>query len=231
MVDDASRLSANATVVLALKQGIIDGTWPPGSLLPPEDGLARWLGVSRVPLREGIKQLEALGWLRIERGNGTRVTAPDFTVIEGTLDFLHRYDVIGFQHLHQLRCLVEAEVARDLARDPPAGLVARLREVNAAIAADHHRPEGYVDADVRFHDLLLEASPNPLFPRLMAGFRRLLVQSRRMSFSGPEAVLAAVAAHEAVVARIEARDPEGARQAMESHLGQTARQLGLDADV
>lgn len=227
MNDEHPRLSANATVVLALKQGIIDGTWPPGALLPPEDELARRVGVSRVPLREGIKQLEALGWLRIERGNGTRVTAPDFTIIEGTFDFLHRYAVVDFQHLHQLRRLIEAEIVRDLARAPPTGLAERLREANAAIARDHDRPEGYVDADVRFHDLLLESSPNPLFPRLLAGFRRHLVLSRRMSFSGPAAVLAAVAAHEVIIVRIADRDPEGARLAMEDHLGQTARQLGL----
>lgn len=223
----ASRLSTNATVVMALRQGVIEGTWPPGSLLPPEDDLTRRLGVSRVSLREGIKQLEALGWLRIERGTGTRVTAPDFSVIEGTLEFMHRYEVIGFQHLHQLRRIIEVEIAGDLAQAPPAGLVDRLREANQAIARDHQRPEGYVDADVRFHDLLLAASPNPLFPLLLAGFSKHLALSRRLSFAGPEAVLGAVSAHEAIIIRIGAGDPAGARAAMEAHLGMTARQLGL----
>jgi GntR family transcriptional repressor for pyruvate dehydrogenase complex len=221
-------LSANATVVMALKQAISDGTYPPGALLPAEEELVRRIGVSRVPLREGIKQLEAMGWLRIERGTGTRVTPPDFSVIEPTVEFLARFEVLRFGHVHQLRRIVEVEVAADLARNHPVDLVQRLRAANGEIASDTAKPEGYVDADLRFHDLLLDASPNPLFPRLMAGFRKYMTLSRRLSFSGPEAVLETVRAHEAVIAAIERGDADGARAAMLDHLTVTAAQLGID---
>src|SRR3954469_23798634 len=93
-------LSTNGKVVLALREAILSGTYPVGTLLPPEDELIRQLEVSRVSLREGIKQLEALGWLRIERGNGTRVAQPGFSVIESTIDFLARFEVLRFEHLH-----------------------------------------------------------------------------------------------------------------------------------
>jgi DNA-binding FadR family transcriptional regulator len=220
-------LSTNGKVVLALKEGILSGAYAVGSLLPPEDELIRQLEVSRVSLREGIKQLEALGWLRIERGNGTRVTQPGFQVMEATIDFLARFEVLRFEHLHQLRRVLEIENIQDVARACPAGLVAKLREANQSIARDRTRPEGYVDADVRFHDLLLEASPNPLFPRLMAGFRKYLLLSRRLSFAGPEAVLQTVEAHEGLIVCIERKDPDGARTAMEEHLRVTQEQVKL----
>jgi DNA-binding FadR family transcriptional regulator len=219
--------SANAAVVHALRQSIIDGTYPPGALLPPEDDLARQLGVSRVPLREGIKQLEAIGWLKIERGTGTRVVSPDFSVIEGTVEFLARFEVLRFAHVHQLRRIIEVEVAGDLARERPDGLIERLRAANQAIADGRDQPTGYIDADVAFHDLLLDASPNPLFPRLLAGFRRYLTLSRQRSFAGPEAVDGAVRAHAAIVEAIAAGDQMAARAAMRSHLEVTATQLGL----
>lgn len=218
-------LSANARVVLALKDAILNGTYPIGSLLPPEDDLLRLLDVSRVSLREGIKQLEVLGWLFIERGNGTRVVEPGFTVMESTIDFLARFELIHFSDFHQLRRLIEVETAADLARQCPRGLIASLRTANAEIKAEHAQPSGYVDADVRFHDLLIEHSPNPLFPRLLAGCRKYLQLSRRLSFSGPAAVLETVKAHERIIASIERADPETARTAMADHLTVTAEQL------
>jgi DNA-binding FadR family transcriptional regulator len=224
-------LSTNGKVVLALREGILSGTYPVGTLLPPEDELIRQLEVSRVSLREGIKQLEALGWLVIERGNGTRVAQPGFSVIESTIDFLARFEILRFEHLHQLRRVVEIEVVQDVSRTCPPGLVAKLREANDNIARDRTRPEGYVDADVRFHDLLLEASANPLFPRLMAGFRKYLLLSRRLSFAGPEAVLETTRAHETIIACIERRDPEAARRAMEAHLQTTHDQVKLAEDA
>lgn len=220
-------LSTNGKVVLALKEGILSGQYAVGTLLPPEDELIRQLEVSRVSLREGIKQLEALGWLRIERGNGTRVAQPGFGVLEGTIDFLARFEILRFEHLHQLRRVIEVENVQDLARACPPSHIARLREANDLIGRNHTKPEGYVDADVRFHDLLLEGSPNPLFPRLMAGFKKYLLLSRRLSFAGPEAVLETVRHHETIIACIERRDPEGARRAMDDHLRVTQEQIQL----
>ncbi len=220
-------LSANAKVVLALKESILGGTYPPNTLLPSEEALVKQLGVSRVPLREGIKQLEAIGWLKIERGNGTRVVQPDFSVIEPTLDFLSRFEIVRFQHLHQLRRLIEIENIQDVARAQPTGLVGRLRDANALIERQHAEPAGYVDADVAFHDLLVAVSPNPLFPRLLAGFRKYMLLSRRLSFSGPEAVLDTVRAHEAIIVTIENGDPAAAKSAMEIHLQVTGEQLHL----
>ena len=220
-------LSANATVVMALKGAILAGTYTVDSLLPAEEELTRRLAVSRVSLREGIKQLEALGWLRVERGNGTRVVRPDFRVMESTIDFLARFEHVRFRDLHELRSLVEVATVVQLAAAPPAGLVDRLRAANASIAALPDDPAGHVDADVRFHDLLLEAAPNPLFPLLMTGFRSYLLLSRRRSYAGRHAVADTVVAHERIVAAIAKRDPVAARTAMTSHLNVTASQLGF----
>jgi len=228
----AKVLSTNGKVVLALKEGILSGGFPVGSLLPPEDELLRQLEVSRVSLREGVKQLEALGWLRIERGNGTRVVQPGFAVMENTIDFLARFEILRFEHLHQLRRVIEIEAVQDLARTVPEGLIARLRAANQEIIRNHTLPAGYVDADVRFHDLLLEHAPNPLFSRLMLGFRKYLLLSRRLSFAGAEAVLETAAAHERIIACIEGHDVDAARRAMEDHLRITQDQIktGAGAD-
>ena len=54
---------------LALRRCLADGTYPPGAHLREED-LATQLGVSRTPLREALRRLDAEGWLRVVPNQG-----------------------------------------------------------------------------------------------------------------------------------------------------------------
>jgi GntR family transcriptional regulator len=57
----------------ALQRAILDGTFAPGSQLPPELDLIRMLGVSRTTLREALQRLEEQGLIIRRRGRGTYV--------------------------------------------------------------------------------------------------------------------------------------------------------------
>lgn len=56
-----------------LRALILNGTYAPGSKLPPERELSKRLRVNRASLREALKKLEHLGLVRIRQGDGTRV--------------------------------------------------------------------------------------------------------------------------------------------------------------
>lgn len=66
----------SAYVVEALTQSINNREFKPGERLPSVERLAEQLGVGRSSVREGIKQLQALGLLRVEQGRGTFVAQP-----------------------------------------------------------------------------------------------------------------------------------------------------------
>jgi GntR family transcriptional regulator len=57
----------------AVQRAIHEGTFAPGSQLPPEIELMRLLGVSRTTLREALKRLEEQGLIVRRRGLGTYV--------------------------------------------------------------------------------------------------------------------------------------------------------------
>ena len=64
--------------VAQLLQRLIDGgTYPVGTLLPPESDLAQQLSVSRHTIRQAIGQLRQRGVLSARKGVGTRVEAPE----------------------------------------------------------------------------------------------------------------------------------------------------------
>ena len=71
-------------VYSALRNRILTGEYPPGARVPISK-VARELGVSAVPVREGIKRLEAEGLLRFETHKGATVTMISAHEIEDEL--------------------------------------------------------------------------------------------------------------------------------------------------
>src|SRR5262245_53683636 len=63
----------SAAIVDQLRQSIVDGTYPAGSQLR-QDALGETYGVSRIPVREALFQLEAEGLVRIVPQKGAIVS-------------------------------------------------------------------------------------------------------------------------------------------------------------
>ncbi len=59
-----------------LKEGIVGGAYPVGSLLPTEDALCERFGVSRFTVREALRLLREDGLVSSRRGAGTIVIPP-----------------------------------------------------------------------------------------------------------------------------------------------------------
>ena len=58
---------------------IADGSLPPETQLPPEDGLIERFKVSRTTVRKAIQNLVERGLVEVRRGKGTFVTQPKIT--------------------------------------------------------------------------------------------------------------------------------------------------------
>ncbi len=61
---------------MALKQEIVDGVYPVGSLIPTEDELGKRFEVSRYTVREALRVLREEGLVSSRRGAGTIVVPP-----------------------------------------------------------------------------------------------------------------------------------------------------------
>jgi GntR family transcriptional repressor for pyruvate dehydrogenase complex len=81
-----------------------------------------------------------------------------------------------------------------------------------------------IAADRRFHQLLAEASGNPIFSFLLDVLAELLDTSRRRTI-GTLGSERALCGHEAVLKAVAARNAEDARRAMLAHLDQAAEDL------
>jgi GntR family transcriptional regulator len=78
--------------VEVLRELLANGTYPPGSQLPPEPDLAQQLGISRSTLREAMRTFEERGRITRRRGIGTFVSQPPSLVIDSGLETLESID-------------------------------------------------------------------------------------------------------------------------------------------
>jgi len=210
-LEPISRESTASIIARRIRTAIMHGTFPPGSQLGELD-LAAQLGVSRGPLREAMQRLVQEGLVRSERNRGLFVTA------------LEPEDV---RDVYLARAAVErAAVCRILGGDREAAarrLSAVHREMLAA--ARPHSHTALSDADLRFHEVLVEVSGSP---RLRRMHQTLLVESRMCmaalqgTYAEPEDL---VAEHAALVDGVREGDRRRLLRLVEAHMDDALRRL------
>lgn len=204
-----------------LGQEIVEGTLVPGDVLTLAQIESRF-GVSRTVARETMRVLESMRLVSSRRRVGITVADPaewnvlDTRLIQWRLRSRAREEQL--RSLTELRLAVEplaatlaAARATESQRRELVDLATRLRELGEQ---GHGRTREYLDADIAFHTLLLQASGNEMVAALagvigevLAGRTRLGMMPKRpaaASQRGHLAIARAVASADAVTAQREA---------------------------
>jgi DNA-binding GntR family transcriptional regulator len=137
-----------------LKEAIVNGTFAPGEWLRQE-WLASAIGVSRIPVRTALFQLESEGLIELHPHRGARVR----TLTSAQINEIFR-----------LRALLETHaLQRSMQRMTPS----RLAEVEALAQHLDDQVEGgtFLDARVRFYRELYDAQDNPLLVQMIEELR------------------------------------------------------------
>lgn len=193
-----------------LLQAILAGRYPPGSRIV-ETLVARELGTSQAPVREALRDLEALGLIQIEPFRGARVRLP-------TTDEL----LEAFAVRSELESL-GARLAVGRIRETDIGhLQADLREMSRA--ADAADAPAQAAADARFHARIVDLSGNRTLGRV---WRYLEPFSRTyITVVSPGADLHRIAAlHVDVHEALRLRDSDRVTLAIERHFLEAAEML------
>jgi GntR family transcriptional repressor for pyruvate dehydrogenase complex len=208
-------------IVQQVEDSILKGQLKPGDQLPAERDLAQSFGVSRTAVREAVKTLREKGLVEAYSGRGTFVTNGTSQAMRQSLDLMIRINPQeGSANLAELRQVLEPEIAGLAAERIEEQLMTTMREAVAVMDRNLHDPGAYVEADLDFHLALAEAAGNPLILSLLDSIVGLLREQRSRIFrvdGGPER---GQFHHKKILAAIERRNPEAAREAMRAHLRQ-----------
>jgi DNA-binding GntR family transcriptional regulator len=185
-----------------LLQEIMAGHFPPGSRII-ETRVARELGTSQAPVREALRDLEALGVVEINAFRGARVRHPT------KVELLEAYGVRA--ELESLGARLALERISDADLEELQGYVDEMRL--AAETVDTHRE---AMADVRFHARVIEIGGNHTLERV---WRYLEPGSRTyITLVIPGVNQLQIAdLHVPILEALKARDPERATAAYHEH--------------
>ncbi|MFD1065710.1 FadR/GntR family transcriptional regulator [Oceanobacillus locisalsi] len=152
----------SSEIVLIIKDNLLNGSLKPGDKLPTEKELMEQLGVSRTPVRESIKILEAIGVIQIKRGEGMFITnnLSQFSLnplifslimhsnnIEKLIEFRQHFEVL-------LMNMIIAE-ENDI-KNIEDVYHSQVKRMNPDLS-----PEELANIDLEFHYAVLEATNNP----------------------------------------------------------------------
>jgi DNA-binding FadR family transcriptional regulator len=208
-----------------LKEEILSGRLRADDHLPPERELALRFGTNRTTLREALRELEALGLVRIRQGDGVAVL--DFRR-SGELNLLPAYLAGVARSEDRLRALDDALRIRAVVLSEGAALAAERAgpEARARIAQAHEAVAAAVEggdaaagmrADLAYYRTLLEASGSVVilwaFNTFVRTFEELLERMPGMWMTPPGYLESLGRLTRAVVGR----RPGAARRAAVAH--------------
>ena len=193
--------SLRERIATHLREAIVSGDLPAKiRLMEPE--LARRLGVSRTPLREAIRQLEAEGFLTTIPRMGTfvaEVTARDL------------------EDVYAIRAVLEGLAARQAAEQTD-GASAGLRTLLIELARKTTDYREYHEASGRFHEAVLTASGNQRLQALYHTLTHQVARLRRLSLAVARRPEVSLREHRRIASAIlRGRGPE-AERLMRSHV-------------
>lgn len=196
---------------------IAEGTWPPGTALPPENELCADLGVSRPVLRECIRVLASRGMLVTNQGKGTFVCHPSAWNIAEPISLAVRADTEQLLNWSEVRAALECATARlaALRCDPTSAAEVKARLADCEKA---QTPEEYLAADIAFHLAIADASGNPQFPRLLGPLLRPLRQQLSSAAAMRALREAANREHTDLATAILSGDPVAAADLASAHI-------------
>lgn len=216
-------------VVEELSTRIRQQEFKPGDKLPPESAIMEEYGVSRTVIREAISQLQAGGLVQTRHGIGTFVLErPPGGLGLGIENIVTIRDVLA---ILELRISMETEAAWLAATrrsDEQASQIGEaLGEMQRALASG----QSAIDADVRFHQLIAQATGNRYFVELLAQLGNAIIPRARLNTPAlerdkPADYLERVnREHEDIYRAVLRRDAEAARAAMRTHLSNSRERL------
>ncbi len=199
-------MRASDVVYRTLREQIISGELAPGAVLGEVEQATR-LGVSRTPLREGLRRLEAEG-LTVA-GKGRTLMVSDLSADDVT-------------HLFELREPLECQAARLAAqRRRPARFIELAQRFGVApdeISATAPDRAAYYARVAELDEAIDEAMSSPHLLRALGALRSHVARARRLSSEDTRRLVQAAHEHRLIAQAVADGDATLAAQAVAVHL-------------
>lgn len=200
-----------------------------GEELPAETRLAERFGVSRLTMRETLGSLATAGILEVRQGRLNRIAPvaawsvldPQIVEVRARLEGDTSKLVLA---LMEARRVLEVGMSRLAAARITDEELAALEEQVEVMRRNVDSPdcvEVSAMADIRFHEIILDAAHNPFLREAFQTLAQMLLRVRRETSRSRQVRLEALGWHDRILAALRDHDEQAAAAAMASHMDQT----------
>ncbi len=191
-------------VFQTLREAILKGELKPGERLM-ELQLADKLGVSRTPIREAIRMLELEGLAVTVPRKGAEVAKMTLKDMEDVLEIREALDELA------------AQIACDkITPEQMVRLCNAKKEFEKSTKTNDLK--AIAEADVRFHDVIYEATDNPKLVSLLNNLREQVYRYRVEYIKNPQNYPILIEEHANILNALSKGDKEAVKQAMHVHV-------------
>jgi GntR family transcriptional regulator, transcriptional repressor for pyruvate dehydrogenase complex len=224
------RPSRTQDAVDQLLDAIIAGTLTAGEQLPPEGQLAAEFGVSRLTLREAVRLLQAQGVIVQVPGSRHRIApASEWTGMDAVVRHARSAGQRRRSSLELLEVRVMIETgAAQLAAERRTAEHLDVLQTSLDQMVERHAAgdvEGFVAADLEFHNTILRAADNRILIAAMLPLTSILEETRGETSAVPDIREHAIGEHRNLLESIRSGVSIAARDAMWNHMMQTRDDL------
>lgn len=208
----AGRVSLVDRAYHEIRRRILDSEYPQGHQVLEQE-LAAELGMSRTPIREALVRLQTDGFVQLVPRHGMRVVP---------------LSIGDVRDMSEVLTALELAALERLARSAPDSRVFdRLDEAIDAmdLAARRRDPDGWVEADERFHRSLVELCGNARLTSLVNALRDQGHRARITTVRLRASLEASNQEHRAVADAIRRGDWREARSRHRRHCERTGREI------
>ena len=215
-----------------LARAILGGEYKPGDRILGEIELSRTHEASRSAVREALKTLTAKGLIASRKRDGTRVCNRDAWQMLDSQMLAWRLSLAPetkfVSDLLHMRAVIEPAAAAAAALHRSEAALQEIKSAFADMVGASHDAALFAEPDLRFHKAILAATGNELMVAFGSLIEAALYAFLRISSRHAGAPAPSIPRHEAILAAIDRRDPEGAQAAMTALLDHTSRNVALN---
>jgi DNA-binding FadR family transcriptional regulator len=214
-------------VATRIKESILNARYGPGNALPSEIRLADQFGVSRVVIREALKELKSKGLIEIRRGpkGGPYVTDLGMLNFGEQFSDMIRLRMMTVEQLFQVRLLIEPEVLRLVLRKISDDEIQTLQDLVVKTKTEPD-PATRKNLNMEFHRQLGHLCGNPFYSLFIESFMDFI--DRFINVLNPGTYdLHDDISHGEITKALAARDETKALTLMQSHLLDTKEKMIL----
>jgi DNA-binding GntR family transcriptional regulator len=194
---------------------ILSGQLEPGERLREEELVSR-IGVSRTPVREALRRLEADGYTIVQANRGASVSA---------------YSKRDVDEIYGLRALLEGHAARRAAARVTPQQIERLEAINAQMRALKANVTNGLERQLQrselnhaFHEVVLEASDNVRLATIVRQLAQVALSARTFAQYSEDDEERALENHDELIRALKSGHPDWVEATMRSHI-HNARQI------